>query len=102
MRAKVLVTGGAGYIGSILVPALLDAGHDVAVLDNLLFRQTSLLDCCHRKNFQFIVGDCRDREALRQPLRDADYILPLAAIVGAPACRRDKTAAVSTNLEAIR
>lgn len=102
MAIKILVTGGAGYIGSILVPMLLERGYEVTVLDNFMYDQNSLLDCCANPHFSVIRGDCRDEATLKKALRDADYILPLAAIVGAPACEADKTAAVSTNLEAIK
>ncbi len=100
--ANVLITGGAGYIGSILTPLLLDHGHHVTVLDNFMYRQNSLLECCNNQRFSIIRADCRDESVLREALRGADYVLPLAAIVGAPACNADKTAAVSTNLDAIR
>jgi nucleoside-diphosphate-sugar epimerase len=102
MTIKILVTGGAGYIGSILVPMLLERGYEVTVLDNFMYNQNSLLDCCANPHFSVIRGDCRDEAILRRAIKDADYILPLAAIVGAPACEADKTAAVSTNLEAIK
>jgi nucleoside-diphosphate-sugar epimerase len=102
MKETVLVTGGAGYIGSVLVPALLAGGHSVTVLDNFMYNQTSLLDHCSSQNLTVTRGDCRDREALRGVLHDADIVIPLAAIVGAPACDADPTAARSTNLEAIR
>src|SRR5207249_4916008 len=102
MSAKVLVTGGAGYLGSVLTPALLAAGYRVTVLDNLLFRQTGLLDCCLHDGFSVIRGDCRDKGTLRQALRDADVVIPLAAIVGAPACKADQSAATTTNLEAVK
>ncbi|MFQ5851915.1 MAG: NAD-dependent epimerase/dehydratase family protein [Candidatus Binatia bacterium] len=102
MTTKILVTGGAGYIGCILVPALLDAGYAVTVLDNFMYQQNSLLACCADERFSVISGDCRDEKTLRPALRDADVIIPLAAIVGAPACDRDKTAATSTNLKAIK
>jgi nucleoside-diphosphate-sugar epimerase len=102
MATKVLITGGAGYIGSILVPTLLGEGFEVCVLDNFQFQQNSLLDCCINPRFSAIRGDCRDRATVEKALRGADYIIPLAAVVGAPACSADATAAVSINLEAIK
>ena len=102
MSRRVLITGGAGYIGSVLAPALLGTEFSVTVLDNFRYRQSSLFDCCYHDQFQVITGDCRERDTLRQALRQADIIIPLAAIVGAPACKRDRVAAISTNLEAIR
>ena len=102
MPTNVLVTGGAGYIGSVLVPMLLRDGYAVHVLDNFRFDQTSLTDCCLDPNFRVTRGDCREKDALARALRDADVIIPLAAIVGAPACDRDPTAAVTTNLDAIK
>jgi nucleoside-diphosphate-sugar epimerase len=102
MPTNVLVTGGAGYIGSVLVPHLLRAGYAVHVLDNFRFDQTSLTDCCLDANFRVTRGDCREDRTLTRALRDADVIIPLAAIVGAPACDRDTTAAVTTNLDAIK
>ncbi len=102
MPIHVLVTGGAGYLGSILVPALLAEGHRVTVLDTFRFQQTSLLECCANPAFAVVRGDCRDEQTLRRVLRDVDYIFPLAAIVGAPACQEDQIGATSLNLEAIR
>lgn len=99
---RVIVTGGAGYLGSILVPELLGAGYAVTVLDNFMYRQASLLDCCAYDSFSVIRGDCRDESTLRRAMKDADVLIPLAAIVGAPACNADQTAARSTNLDAIR
>ena len=99
--AKILVTGGAGYIGSVLVPELLKKVHSVTVLDSFLYKQNSLLDCCCNNNFEIINGDCRDEETLKKALQDKDFIFPLAAIVGFPACDKDKTAATSVNLGAI-
>lgn len=99
--AEILVTGGAGYIGSVLVPMLLEKGHRVTVLDSFLYKQSSLLGCCHHDNFEIINGDCRDEEVIKKALIGKEFIFPLAAMVGFPLCDKDKTAAVSTNLEAI-
>lgn len=100
---KILVTGGAGYVGSVLVRALLEAGHDVTVLDSFLFGQTSLLDCfAFDDRFRVVRGDARDERLLRDLVPRADAIIPLAALVGAPICDRDPQAATSTNVGAIR
>lgn len=101
-RVKVLVTGGAGYIGSVLTKALLDQDYRVTVVDKFLFGQHSLLDCCAFPQFQIVRGDCRDERVMTPLIRDADVVIPLAAIVGAPACDRDRIAAETTNREAIR
>lgn len=102
--SKILVTGGAGYIGSILVPELLKDSYEVIVIDNLMYGQTSLLDCCHYKNLKIIRGDARNENLIRQLLYDfqPEWIIPLACIVGAPACDKDPIAAKTINLEAIR
>jgi nucleoside-diphosphate-sugar epimerase len=102
MAARILVTGGAGYIGSILVPALLHESHQVTVLDTFLFGQASLLDHCINANLKVVRGDCRDKATMEKLLRSSDVIIPLAAIVGAPACALDQTAATSTNLDAVK
>jgi nucleoside-diphosphate-sugar epimerase len=102
MSLRVLVTGGAGYIGSLLVPKLLERDCAVTVLDNFTYGQTSLMSACENERFCAIRGDCRDERALRQGLAQADVIIPLAAIVGAPACDADPLAATSINLDAIR
>ncbi|OHA18703.1 MAG: hypothetical protein A2836_03355 [Candidatus Taylorbacteria bacterium RIFCSPHIGHO2_01_FULL_45_63] len=99
--AKILVTGGAGYIGSVLTPTLLNQGHEVTVLDNFMFRQNSLADCCQYKKFNVVRGDCRDETVLKPLLAKADIIIPLAALVGAPICDQNKIAAETTNFEAI-
>ncbi|MBI3724136.1 SDR family oxidoreductase [bacterium] len=102
MAEKVLVTGGGGYIGSVLVPHLLAAGHAVTVLDSFLWKQASLLDCCHDERFQVIRGDARDEKTLERLLPGHGYVIPLAALVGAPLCEQDRIGARTTNLDAIR
>ncbi len=98
---KILITGGAGYIGSILTPTLLAQGHEVTVLDSFYFRQNSLADCCPYDTFQVVRGDCRN-EALVKPLvARADVIIPLAALVGVPLCNADPIATQTTNQDAV-
>jgi nucleoside-diphosphate-sugar epimerase len=98
---KILVTGGAGYIGSILVPELLAKGYTVTVLDNLLYKQTSLLEHCYNPKFEFIRGDARDVALLQTLIPKFAVLIPLAAIVGAPACDKDPLLATSVNLDAV-
>src|SRR6185436_19587482 len=98
---KVLVTGGAGYIGSILVPALLERGFAVTVLDNFMYGQDSLAAVCYRPEFSLVRGDVRSIDLVKRLASDADVIIPLAALVGAPLCDRDPLAATSTNRTAI-
>jgi len=101
-NGRVLVTGGAGYLGSVLVPRLLEQGYAVTVVDNFLYGQTSLADCCSHPGFEIVRGDARDESLLRRVLKHVDVVIPLAAIVGMPACERDRTAAETINLEAVR
>jgi nucleoside-diphosphate-sugar epimerase len=98
---KILITGGAGYIGSVLTSTLLAKGYEVTVLDNFMFRPNSLADCCQYDGFQAVRGDCRDEALVKELLVDADIIIPLAALVGAPLCDRDKIATQTTNFNAI-
>jgi len=98
--SKVLVTGGAGYIGSILVQDLLDGGHSVTVVDNFMYRQNSLGHLMSNENLEVVLGDIRDLDLMRLQLEDKEVVIPLAAIVGAPACNRDPFAADSINLRA--
>lgn len=100
MSAKVLVTGGAGYLGSIMVPFLLDKGFKVTVLDNLLFGQAPLLDCCANPNFDFVKGDICDEALMDTLVPQADIVIPLAAIVGAPACKINPTVTKLVNEQA--
>ncbi len=102
MPLKILITGGAGYIGSVLTPALLENGFQVTVLDNFMFGQSSLAECCIHPRFQIVRGDARDPQVLKPLVKDADLIIPLAALVGAPICKNDAVGARTINLEAIR
>ena len=99
---KILVTGGAGYLGSILVPYLLSLGHRVTVLDNFMYHQTSLAECCANHDFEVVRGDCRDEELMKRLIADRDVIIPLAALVGAPLCDRDRIGAVTIGRDAVR
>lgn len=101
---RFLVTGGAGYIGSVLVEYLLDYNPQwqVTVLDNFMYRQQPFNHLCINDQLNIVQGDCRDRQRMMELLRTHDVIIPLAAIVGAPACGADPHAAHSTNLAAIR
>ncbi|MES1220520.1 MAG: NAD-dependent epimerase/dehydratase [Bacteroidota bacterium] len=100
---KILVTGGAGYIGSTLVPKLLQEGYEVTVVDNFYFNNYySLLACCKYKNFDVVEGDARDEDLMKKLVSKADIIIPLAALVGAPACEKDKTGAITTNYGQIK
>ena len=102
MPEKVLVTGAAGYIGSILCEHLLDEGYDVTALDNLMYGEQSLFHLCANPRFHFERGDARDEKVMRKLIASADVLIPLAAIVGAPASDRDPWMSTSTNLDAIR
>jgi nucleoside-diphosphate-sugar epimerase len=99
---KVLITGGAGYIGSILTPTLLREGFQVTVIDSLMYHQNSLLDVCADPGFSFVRGDVRDHQHLQALATKHDIIIPLAAIVGAPACDNDPLLARQVNFEAIK
>ena len=101
-KQHILVTGGAGYIGSILCEHLVDAGYQVTAVDNLMYDQHSLFHLCANPRFDFVLGDVRDEGLMRCVVKEADVLIPLAAIVGAPACDRDPWLARSVNLEAVR
>jgi nucleoside-diphosphate-sugar epimerase len=100
-KEHILVTGGAGYLGSILVPALLEKGYAVTVLDNFMFHQASLNHVCHLPDLDIIRGDARDEETLKPLIAKADIVIPLAALVGTPLCARDAVGAVTTNRDAV-
>ena len=99
--ATVLVTGAAGYIGSNLVPKLLDLGHKVICVDNLMYEPTSLLEPAKNPNCQLIIGDSRDKTLMEPLINKSDVIIPLACLTGAPLCDRNKSAAVNTNRDSI-
>jgi len=99
---KILVTGAAGYIGSVLVPTLLKQGYEVIAIDNFMYNQTSLLDCCYDEKLTIIRGDARDKGLVSGCLKEVDAIFPLACVTGAPACDRDPATAKTTNFDAVK
>jgi nucleoside-diphosphate-sugar epimerase len=99
---KVLVTGGAGYLGSTLTEHLLNRGYQVTVLDSLMYKQLSLLHLFKSPGFKFVLGDVRDVELLQNLVKGHDVIIPLAAIVGMPACRNNSQLAVDVNYRQIQ
>lgn len=94
---KLLVTGGAGYLGSTMIGYLLEAGHNVTVVDNFMFGEATLNHYCHNQNFNVIRGDVRLKEVMTPLISDVDAVIPLAALVGAPLCDKDPVAAKTTN-----
>ncbi|MBM3568306.1 MAG: NAD(P)-dependent oxidoreductase [Alphaproteobacteria bacterium] len=98
---SILVTGGAGYLGSVLVPALLAVGHRVTVLDTFMWQENALAMVCADPNFEVVRGDARDEATLAPLVKRADIVVPLAALVGAPLCDRDRLGTVSTNRDAV-
>lgn len=101
MTSNILVTGGAGYIGSILVPELLDKKYKVVVIDSFLYKQPSLAAVVNHPNLEIVYKDVRDLDIIKKHVNNADIVIPLAAIVGAPACARDSLAASSVNKDSI-
>lgn len=96
------MTGAAGYIGSVLVPELLQKGYKIVALDNFMYNQVSLLDCCYDRNLTIIRGDARDKNLISNCLKEVDTILPLACLTGAPLCSKDPVGARTTNLDAVK
>lgn len=99
---RVLITGGAGYLGSILTEHLLDHSYQVVVLDNLIYGEQNLSHLCADPNFEFVYGDARNESLVSKLVTQCDIIIPLAAIVGASACDRDPLMTTSVNLDSIR
>jgi nucleoside-diphosphate-sugar epimerase len=99
---KVLITGGAGYLGSVLTEVLLTKGYQVTVLDNLIYKQTSVAPFSYNKNFKFVLGDVTDNSTLKPLVESHDIIIPLAAIVGMPACKAQPELTVKVNYEQVK
>lgn len=101
MNFNILVTGGAGYLGSTMVPDLLQLGHKVTVLDSFMYKQSSLNHMCHHSNFSVVRGDIRIESVMAPLIKKADIVIPLAALVGAPMCSQDPVGATTVNHDAI-
>lgn len=99
---KILVTGAAGYIGSVLVSELLRNGHGVVAIDNFMYNQTSLLDCCYDRKLTVIRGDARDKNLISKCLKNVDAIFPLACFTGTSLCQKNPFEAKAVNVDAIR
>ena len=99
---KVLITGGAGYLGSVLTEILLNKGYSITVLDNLLYKQTSVAPFTHHRKFNFVLGDVNDTKLLKKLVSENDILIPLAAIVGMPACAANPEMTIKVNYEQIK
>jgi len=99
---KILVTGAAGYIGSVLVPELLKQGHEVIAIDNFMYNQAPLLDCCYDKNLSLIRADVSDKKIIFQSLKGVDAIFPLACLTGAPLCQERPLEARRVIVDAVK
>ena len=99
---KILITGGAGYIGSKLSTKLVELGYEVTVLDILKFSSKSINHLFSKDNFKFIKGDVRNKKLINKLLKKNQFIIPLAALVGAPLCEKNKKEAISVNLNSIK
>tara|TARA_B100000700_G_scaffold330261_1_gene455599 strand:+ start:3114 stop:4046 length:933 start_codon:yes stop_codon:yes gene_type:complete len=100
--AKILITGAAGYIGSVLIPKLLNDGHIVTGVDTIMYEPTSLMVPLLNKSFTLIIGDARDKELMLPLIENSDVIIPLACMTGAPLCNKDKIAAITVNRDAVK
>jgi nucleoside-diphosphate-sugar epimerase len=101
MSYNILVTGGAGYLGSTMVPDLVQLGYKVTVLDSFMYKQASLNHVCHHPNFSVLKGDIRIESVMAPLIKKADIVIPLAALVGAPMCSQDPVGATTVNHDAI-
>ena len=102
MTKKILITGGAGYIGSMLTSKLVNIGYDVTVIDLLKYTANSLNHLHLFKNFKLIVGDVRNKTLIKKEIKKNEFIIPLAALVGAPLCEKNKKEAISVNFNSIK
>ena len=101
MAKKILITGGAGYLGSVMTNHFLNLGYNVTILDNFMYNQASLAHLCHDSRFNIVRADCRVRSEMERHVKSADIVIPLAGYVGAPLCARDPVGATSVNRDAI-
>ncbi len=99
---KILVTGGAGYLGSVMVPRLMAEGHQVVVLDNFMYNQSPLLDLCHDSKLTIVRGDARDKKVVEKLMKGADAVFPLACLTGAPLCAKDPVGAQTILVDAVK
>jgi nucleoside-diphosphate-sugar epimerase len=99
---KTLITGGAGYLGSVLTEVLLNKGYQVTILDNLIYKQTSVSPFSYHSRFDFVLGDVQDTLLLKKLVESHDVIIPLAAIVGMPACKNNPDLTVQVNYKQIK
>ena len=99
---NILITGGAGYIGSKLATKLVNMNYNVTVVDMLKYSKNSLNHLFSKNNFNFIKGDVRNKSLVKKLIKKNEIIIPLAALVGAPLCERNKREAISVNLKSIK
>jgi nucleoside-diphosphate-sugar epimerase len=99
---KILITGAAGYLGSVIVPRFLNEGHEVIAIDNFMYNQSSLLECCYHPKLKIIRGDAREKKLIEREMKTADAIFPLAMLTGAPLCAKEPEAAESITVGAVK